>query len=169
METIVIYPGTFDPITNGHLDIIERALRIFDQVVVAVAMNLGKEPLFTGPERKEIIVEVTRHLPNVRVDSFDSLLVEYVRSQRTHVVLRGLRAISDFEYEFQMALMNRNLDEEIETIFMMPNPAYSYLSSRLVKDIAMHGGSVSAFVPPLVEKRLQEKLRSLDLNRRNNV
>jgi pantetheine-phosphate adenylyltransferase len=162
METIVIYPGTFDPITNGHLDIIERALQIFDRIVVAVAMNLGKEPLFTGPERKEIIEEVTRHLPNVRVDSFDSLLVDYVRSQKSHVVLRGLRAISDFEYEFQMALMNRNLDETVETIFMMPNQAYSYLSSRLVKDIAMHGGSVSAFVPPSVEKRLQEKLRSLD-------
>lgn len=163
METTVIYPGTFDPITNGHLDIIERALKIFDRIVVAVATNLGKDPLFSGPERKEIIEEVTHHLPKVQVDCFDSLLVDYVRSQKAHVVLRGLRAISDFEYEFQMALMNRNLDEEIETIFMMPNQAYSYLSSRLVKDIAMHGGSVSAFVPPLVERRLHEKLRGLNL------
>lgn len=167
METIVIYPGTFDPITNGHLDIIERALRIFDRIVVAVATSLEKDPLFSGPERKEIIREVTRHLPNVRVDSFDSLLVDYVRSQKAHVVLRGLRAISDFEYEFQMALMNRNLDEEIETIFMMPNQAYSYLSSRLVKDIAMHGGSVVSFVPSSVERRLHEKLRTLNLPQGN--
>jgi pantetheine-phosphate adenylyltransferase len=169
METTVIYPGSFDPITNGHLDIIERALRIFDRVVVAVAVNVGKEPLFPVTERQQLIREVTRHLPQVTVDSFDSLLVEYVRAQRTHMVLRGLRAISDFEYEFQMALMNRNLDEGIETIFMMPNQAYSYLSSRLVKDIALHGGSVSAFVPPLVEQRLQEKMRSLDSTRRDDI
>ncbi len=160
MEKSVIYPGTFDPITNGHLDIIQRALRIFDQVVVAVAVNSEKDPLFTGIERKEIIAEATRHLPNVQVDSFDSLLVDYVRGQKTNVVLRGLRAISDFEYEFQMALMNRKLDETVETVFMMPNQDYSYLSSRLVKDIAIHGGSVKAFVPPIVEKRLREKLAS---------
>lgn len=160
MEKSVIYPGTFDPITNGHLDIIQRALQIFDQVVVAVALNLEKDPLFTGPERKEIITEATRHLGNVRVDSFDSLLVDYVRAQKTNVVLRGLRAISDFEYEFQMALMNRKLDETIETVFMMPSQDYSYLSSRLVKEIAIRGGSIEAFVPPIVEKRLQEKLRS---------
>jgi len=160
MEKSVIYPGTFDPITNGHLDIIQRALQIFDQVVVAVALNLEKDPLFTGPERKEIITEATRHLGNVRVDSFESLLVDYVRAQKTNVVLRGLRAISDFEYEFQMALMNRKLDETIETVFMMPSQDYSYLSSRLVKEIAIRGGSIEAFVPPIVEKRLQEKLRS---------
>jgi pantetheine-phosphate adenylyltransferase len=160
MEKSVIYPGTFDPITNGHLDIIQRALQIFDQVVVAVALNLEKDPLFTGPERKEIITEATRHLGNVRVDSFDSLLVDYVRAQKTNVVLRGLRAISDFEYEFQMALMNRKLDETIETVFMMPSQDYSYLSSRLVKEIAIRGGSIEAFVPPIVEKWLQEKLRS---------
>ncbi|MDH7499155.1 MAG: pantetheine-phosphate adenylyltransferase [candidate division NC10 bacterium] len=168
METTIIYPGTFDPVTNGHLDIIERALKIFDRVIVAVAFNLGKDPLFSGRERKEMMEEVTRHLPRVQVDSFESLLVDYVRSQKAHVVLRGLRAISDFEYEFQMALMNRNLDEEIETIFMMPNQAYSYLSSRLVKDIAIHGGSVSSFVPLLVEKRLHEKLRSLHLYSRSD-
>jgi pantetheine-phosphate adenylyltransferase len=161
MEKAVIYPGTFDPVTNGHLDIIERALQIFDQVVVAVAVNLEKDPLFTGPERQEIIIEATRHLPNVRVDSFNSLLVEYVRRQETNVVLRGLRAISDFEYEFQMALMNRKLDEKIETVFMMPSQDYSYLSSGLVKNIAMHGGAIGAFVPAVVEKRLYEKLQSL--------
>ena len=166
MEKSVIYPGTFDPITNGHLDIIQRALRIFDQVVVAVAVNLEKDPLFTGSERKEIVVQATRHLRNVRVDSFDSLLVDYVRGQETNVVLRGLRAISDFEYEFQMVLMNRKLDETMETVFMMPSQDYSYLSSRLVKDIAIHGGPVEAFVPPNVEKRLREKLRSLNLNRK---
>ena len=163
MKKTVIYPGTFDPITNGHLDIIQRALRIFDQVVVAVAVNLQKDSLFTGVERKEIVAEATRHLRNVRVDSFDSLLVDYVRNQKTNVVLRGLRAISDFEYEFQMALMNRKLEEAVETVFMMPNQDYSYLSSRLVKDIAMHGGPVGTFVPPIVEKRLCEKLRSLNL------
>ena len=161
MEKAVIYPGTFDPITNGHLDIIERALRIFDQVVVAVAVNLEKDPLFTGAERKEIVKKATRHLPNVRVDSFDCLLVDYVRSQKTNVVLRGLRAISDFEYEFQITLMNRNIDETVETVFMMPDSAYSYLSSRIVKDIAIHGGSVTPFVPPIVEKLLHRKLRSL--------
>ena len=166
MEKSVIYPGTFDPITNGHLDIIQRALRIFDQVVVAVAVNSEKDPLFTGPERKEIILEATCHLPNVRVDSFDSLLVDYVRGQKTNVVLRGLRAISDFEYEFQMALMNRKLDETIETVFMMPSQDYSYLSSRLVKDIAIHGGPVEAFVPPIVKKRLREKLASLKMGER---
>jgi pantetheine-phosphate adenylyltransferase len=162
MKRTVIYPGTFDPITNGHLDIIERALWIFDQIVVAVAVNLEKDPLFTGIERQEIITEATSHLRNVRVDSFDSLLVDYVRRQETNVVLRGLRAISDFEYEFQMALMNRKLDEKIETVFMMPSQDYSYLSSRLVKDIAIHGGPIEAFVPPIVEKRLAEKLRSLN-------
>jgi len=166
MEKSVIYPGTFDPITNGHLDIIQRALRIFDQVVVAVAVNSEKDPLFTGPERKEIIAEATRHLLNVQVDSFDSLLVDYVRGQKTNVVLRGLRAISDFEYEFQMALMNRKLDETIETVFMMPSQDYSYLSSRLVKDIAIHGGPVEAFVPPIVEKRLREKLASSRMSER---
>lgn len=166
MEKSVIYPGTFDPITNGHLDIIQRALRIFDQVVVAVAVNSEKDPLFTGPERKEIIVEATRHLPNVQVDSFDSLLVDYVSGQKTNVVLRGLRAISDFEYEFQMALMNRKLDETIETVFMMPSQDYSYLSSRLVKDIAIHGGPVEAFVPRIVEKRLREKLANSRMSER---
>ena len=163
MKKTVIYPGTFDPITNGHLDIIQRALRIFDQVVVAVAVNSEKNPLFTGAERKEIVSQATSHLRNVRVDSFDSLLVDYVRNQKTNVVLRGLRAISDFEYEFQMALMNRKLEEAVETVFMMPNQDYSYLSSRLVKDIAIHGGPVGTFVPPIVEKRLCEKLRSLNL------
>jgi pantetheine-phosphate adenylyltransferase len=164
METKAIYPGTFDPITYGHLDLIERALRIFDQVVVAVARNLKKTPLFNASERLEMVRSVTSHLPNVTVDSFDTLLVEYVRNQKARVILRGLRAISDFEYEFQMALMNRTLDDEIETVFMMPNLAYSYLSSRLVKDIAMHGGSVSAFVPRVVDQRLKEKLAELQAN-----
>lgn len=167
MENRVIYPGTFDPITNGHLDIIERALRIFDHVIVAVAVNLQKGPLFSGQERKELIREATHHFKKVRVDSFEGLLVDYVRSQDTNLVLRGLRAISDFEFEFQMALMNRSIDEHIETVFMMPNQAYTYLSSGIVKDIAIHGGSVSGFVPAIVEKRLMEKLHSLGLPREN--
>jgi pantetheine-phosphate adenylyltransferase len=162
MKSTAIYPGTFDPITNGHLDIIERALRIFDQLIVAIAINSDKVPLFSGPERREMVQEATRHLRAVHVDLFDCLLVDYVRGQKTNIVLRGLRAISDFEYEFQMALMNRSLDDSIETIFMMPNQSYSYLSSRLVKDIAVHGGAIGAFVPQTVEQRLRDKFRDLD-------
>jgi len=161
MKRIAVYPGTFDPFTNGHIDIVERGLRIFDELVVAVAANPHKSPLFTVEERKEIIRDAIKDMPNVRVDSFDDLLVEYVRNQKANVVIRGLRAISDFEYEFQMALMNRKICEEVETVFLMPNQAYSYLSSRIVKEIALLGGSVSGLVPPLAEKMLRERCQAL--------
>ncbi len=152
-----IYPGSFDPITNGHLDLIERAARLFDEVIVAVLINPAKTPLFTVEERVEMIREVIRS-PQVRVDTFDGLLVEYARRVGAQVIIRGIRAISDYEYEFQMALMNRRLDPTIETIFMMPAEPYTYLSSRLVKEVCALGGDVAGVVPPGVERRMREKL-----------
>ncbi|GBC77877.1 Phosphopantetheine adenylyltransferase [bacterium HR08] len=152
-----IYPGSFDPLTNGHLDLIERATRLFDEVIVAVLVNPAKTPLFTVQERVEMIREVVRS-PQVRVDTFDGLLVEYARKVQARVIIRGIRAISDYEYEFQMALMNRRLDPTIETIFMMPAEPYTYLSSRLVKEVCALGGDISGVVPPLVERKMREKL-----------
>jgi len=152
-----IYPGSFDPITNGHLDLIERAARLFDEVIVAVLINPAKTPLFTVQERVEMIREVIRS-PQVRVDTFDGLLVEYARKVGAQVIIRGIRAISDYEYEFQMALMNRRLDPTIETIFMMPAEPYTYLSSRLVKEVCALGGNIAGVVPPGVERRMREKL-----------
>ncbi len=160
----VIYPGSFDPITNGHLDVIQRASRLFDQVVVAVAHNGGKQPLFTPAERKTLIGQSTGGLNNVSVDIFEGLLVEYVEQQSGHAVIRGLRALSDFEYEFQMALMNRKLNEQVETLFMMPRASYSFLSSHLVKEIATLGGDVSAFVTPEVRAALSERLGQVGAN-----
>ena len=160
----VIYPGSFDPITNGHLDVIHRASRLFDQVVVAVARNGGKQPLFTPAERKTLIEHSTGGLDNVSVDIFEGLLVEYVEQQSGHAVIRGLRALSDFEYEFQMALMNRKLNEQVETLFMMPRASYSFLSSHLVKEIATLGGDVSAFVTPKVQAALSERLGQVGAN-----
>ena len=160
----VIYPGSFDPITNGHLDVIQRAARLFDQVVVAVARNGGKQPLFTPAERKTLIEQSTGGLDNVSVDIFEGLLVEYVEQQSGHAVIRGLRALSDFEYEFQMALMNRKLNEQVETLFMMPRASYSFLSSHLVKEIATLGGDVSAFVTPEVRAALSERLGQVGAN-----
>jgi pantetheine-phosphate adenylyltransferase len=156
----VIYPGSFDPLTNGHLDVIRRAARLFDRVVVAVAENDSKHPLFTLAERTALVARTVRTLPKVETDAFDGLLVEYAARRKACAVIRGLRAVSDFEFEFQLALMNRKLNENIETIFMMPKDTYTFLSSRIVKEIARLGGDVSAFVPPHVQKALAKKLRA---------
>ena len=155
----VIYPGSFDPFTNGHLDVVERAAKLFDRVIVAVAQNTDKQTLFTQAERKRQIDTVLADLPNVEVTEFKGLLVEFAKAQKAQAIIRGLRAVSDFEFEFQLALMNRKLEEEIETIFMMPREAYTFLSSKLVKEIAQLGGDVSAFVPANVEQALQGKLK----------
>ena len=156
-----IYPGSFDPVTNGHLDLIHRGAKIFDELVVAILRNPEKDPLFSVPERREMLEEMTRDLPNVRVDEFQGLLVEYARTRSAAAVLRGIRAISDYEYELQMALMNRKLDPGLETIFMMPAEKYSYLSSRLVREVARLGGSVEGLVPPMVAERLQLKVNGV--------
>ena len=161
MRTVAVYPGSFDPITNGHLDVIQRAARMFDKVIVAVAHDTEKTPMFDVPERLALIHPVVRRLRNVAVEDFAGLLVSYIRRRRATVVIRGLRAISDFEFEFQMALMNRKLAPEIETIFLMPKDEYTFISSRLVKEIAHLGGNVSAFVPPNVQKALNHKLTAL--------
>ncbi len=159
MKTITaIYPGSFDPVTNGHLDLIDRGTKIFDHLIVAVLRNPEKDPLFSLQERLEMLREVTRPWANVEVDVFDGLLVDYVRRRKATVILRGIRAISDYEYELQMALMNRKLEPQIETVFMMPAEAYSYLSSRLVREIALLGGSIQGLVPPVVEHRLRTKV-----------
>lgn len=154
-----IYPGTFDPVTYGHIDLIERALCIFDEVIVAVAQNPEKKPLFTMEERLGLLRKVLGRKRGVYLDSFDGLLVDYVRRKKSRVIIRGLRALSDFEFEFQMALSNRKLAPSIETIFLMPHESYAYLSSRLIKEIAAMGGEVKAFVPPLVARALVEKLK----------
>ena len=154
-----VYPGSFDPVTYGHLDLIERGLRIFDTVTVAIAKEAGKHPLFSVAERLEMMREATRALKGVEVEPFEGLFVDYVEKKKVSVVIRGLRMISDFEYEFQMALTNRKLNDRIETIFLMPSENYAYLSSRLIKEAAGLGGRVSYFVPPFVEKRLKAKLR----------
>jgi pantetheine-phosphate adenylyltransferase len=155
----VIYPGSFDPLTNGHLDVLERAARLFDRVIVAVAPNEGKQPLFTIAERTQLVKVVAREFANVEVDRFHGLLVEYVVRREACAVIRGLRAVSDFEFEFQLALMNRKLNPKVETIFMMPKATYTFLSSRLVKEIARLGGDVSQFVPPHVAAALKRKLK----------
>ncbi|MCU1285290.1 MAG: Phosphopantetheine adenylyltransferase [Acidobacteriales bacterium] len=153
-----IYPGSFDPLTNGHLDLIERGSKIFGELVVAILRNSEKAPLFSVEERMEMLKATTKSLGNVRVDTFEGLLVDYVAKQEASVVLRGIRAISDYEYELQMALMNRKLSPNIETVFMMPADTYSYLSSRLVKEVFQLGGSVRGLVPEIVEERLREKV-----------
>jgi pantetheine-phosphate adenylyltransferase len=157
MPNLAIYPGTFDPITNGHLDLIERGLRIFDHIIVAVAEGSYKKTLFTVEERLEMMRVALANQPNVTVASFPGLLVEYVKSQQGAVVLRGLRAITDFEYEFQMAMMNRRLDPEIETCFLMTGMRWVFLSSSILKEAAMHGGNIEGMVPELVHKKLREK------------
>jgi pantetheine-phosphate adenylyltransferase len=153
----VIYPGSFDPLTNGHLDLIQRAARLFDRVLVAVADNDTKSPLFTVDERMELVARSIREMKNVKAERLKGLLAHYVVRRRGQAVLRGLRAVSDFEFEFQLALMNRKLDERVETIFMMPRESYVFLSSRVVKEIARLGGDVSAFVPAHVRKALSGK------------
>jgi pantetheine-phosphate adenylyltransferase len=155
-----IYPGSFDPLTNGHLDVVQRAAKLFDRVIVAVAKNESKHALFTQAERVTLVKKAVAGLPNVETDSFDGLLVEYVASKKARAVVRGLRAVSDFEFEFQLALMNRKLDENIETIFMMPKDTYTFLSSRIVKEIARLGGDISQFVPPNVQAALVKKLKT---------
>ena len=154
-----IYPGSFDPLTNGHLDVIQRAAKLFDRVIVAVAKNDSKRPQFTLTERLALVKTAVRHLPHVEADSFDGLLIEYVAQQKAQAVVRGLRAVSDFEFEFQLALMNRKLNDNFETIFMMPKDTYTFLSSRIVKEIAKLGGDVSSFVPPHVQTALIKKLK----------
>jgi len=156
-KSLAVYPGSFDPITNGHLDIIERGLSVFDEVVIAILVNQEKTPLFTIEERVELVREAYAGNPRVRVDTFSGLLVDYAVQAGASVIVRGLRAISDFEFEFQMALMNRRLNPRIETVFMMPAEGYSYVSSRLVKEVFTLGGSVKDLVPPVVERRLREK------------
>jgi pantetheine-phosphate adenylyltransferase len=156
-EVIAIYPGSFDPLTNGHVDIIERGSKLFDKIVVSILVNLEKSPLFTVPERVEIARKVFSTYSNVEVDTFDGLLVDYARSRRASAIVRGLRAVSDFEYEMQMALMNRRLNPDVETVFMMPAEPYTYVSSRLVKEVVALGGSVTGLVPTVVEDRLREK------------
>jgi pantetheine-phosphate adenylyltransferase len=152
-----VYPGSFDPITNGHLDVIQRAARLFDRVIVAVAINDSKSPLFTMHQRKELTIRSVEHLPNVEVDTFTGLLVDYVASKGGEAVIRGLRAVSDFEFEFQLALMNRKLSDRVETIFMMPKESYTFISSRMIKEVARLGGDVSSFVPPHVQSALKNK------------
>ena len=152
-----IYPGSFDPITNGHLDVIERARKLFDEVTVAVAHNDEKQALFTLQERLDLLEKTAGKIGNVKIAQFEGLLVEFATAQKANAVIRGLRAVSDFEFEFQMALMNRKLEGSVETIFLMPKEEYTYLSSRLVKEIARLGGDVSKFVPSAVAKALQRK------------
>jgi len=158
MSTLAVYPGSFDPLTNGHVDIIARGVRLFDRIVVAIAVNAEKAPLFTMDERVEIARAVFREHRTVEVDTFDGLLVDYVAHRRADVIVRGLRAVSDYEFEFQMALMNRRLNATIETVFMMPAEQYTYISSRLIKEVFALGGRVHGLVPELVEARLREKV-----------
>ncbi len=156
-DVIAIYPGSFDPLTNGHVDIIRRGARLFDRIVVGVLLNIEKAPLFTVAERVALARDVFRETANVEVDTFDGLLVDYARRKRATVIVRGLRAISDFEYEMQMALMNRRLNPEVETVFMMPAEPYTYVSSRLVKEVVALGGSVTGLVPAVIEDSLRDK------------
>ncbi|HEX7139426.1 MAG TPA: pantetheine-phosphate adenylyltransferase [Vicinamibacterales bacterium] len=158
MSTLAIYPGSFDPLTNGHVDIILRGARLFDRIVVAMLVNAEKSPFFTMEERVDIAREVFKAQPNVEIATFDGLLVDYVERRQAQVIVRGLRAISDFEFEFQMALMNRRLNSRIETIFMMPAAQYTFISSRLIKEVFALGGRVHGLVPELVEARLRDKV-----------
>lgn len=158
---IGVYPGTFDPVTHGHTDIITRSLRVFDKVIVAVAPNPAKHPLFNLAERLEMVALVMKDLGQVEVTTFEGLLVDYVERTGAHAIIRGLRAISDFEHEFQMALINRKLAKHVETVFLMPSEEYSYLSSSIIKDVAHHGGCLTEFLHPEVARRLQERIWSL--------
>jgi pantetheine-phosphate adenylyltransferase len=154
---LAVYPGSFDPLTNGHVDIIERGKRLFDKIVVAILVNVEKSPLFSMQERVDILREVFKGQSNVEVDTFEGLLVDYVARRKADVIVRGLRAVSDFETEFQMALMNRRLSPNIETVFMMPAEKYTYISSRLIKEVFTLGGQVNGLVPEIVEMKLKEK------------
>ena len=154
---LALFPGSFDPLTNGHVDIVLRSAHLFERVLIAVLVNPDKQPLFTPDERVEIIRQVFREYPNVEVDTFGGLLVDYARGKRASAIVRGLRAVSDFEYEFQMALMNRHLEPTLEAVFMMPAEQYTYLSSRLIKEVFSLGGEVRGLVPPIVEERMRKK------------
>lgn len=158
MSTLAVFPGSFDPLTNGHVDIILRGTRLFDRIIVAMLVNAEKAPLFSVDERVEIARTVFKDVPNVEVDTFDGLLVDYMERRQAHVIVRGLRAVADFEFEFQMALMNRRLNAKVETVFMMPAEQYTYISSRLIKEVFALGGQVSGLVPDMVEARLRQKL-----------
>src|SRR2546428_462619 len=156
---IGVYPGTFDPVTNGHVDLVTRSLRLFDKVYVAVALNPQKHPVFELNERVEMVRAVTKQLPHVEVEPFHGLLVEFVRKRGAHAIIRGLRAVSDFEFELQMALMNRNLDQSVETVFLMPSQEYIYLTSTIIKEVARLGGDLAGLVHPEIARRLGERLR----------
>jgi pantetheine-phosphate adenylyltransferase len=162
MKKIAIYPGTFDPITNGHLDLVERALRIFDEVIIAVAPSQRKQPLFTIEERLKLIKSAIKGFERVKVEAFNGLLVEYVKERKGIAILRGLRAVSDFEYELQMAHMNRRLDTNVETVCMMPSEEYSFLTSSMVKEVASFGGAIKGLVPEEVEIALKEKFKIVE-------
>ncbi len=157
MKHIAVYPGTFDPVTNGHIDLVERSLRIFGEVIVAVAENPKKQPLFTLDERIAMLKKVTRRYKHVSIEGFDGLLVDYVRKKKAVAIIRGLRAVSDFEYEMQMALMNRRLDSNIETVFLMPNVEYSFITSTIVKEAASYGGDITSLAPSVVVEKLKKK------------
>ncbi len=161
MPDIAVYPGSFDPITNGHLDLIQRALRVFDHIVVAVATNAFKQSLFTIEERMEMIRESLKDYPQITIDSFEGLLVNYAKRQKARAVLRGLRAVTDFEYEFQLAMMNRRLEPEVETVFLMTGLRWVFLSSSILKEAAVHGGNIEGLVPEIVLQKLREKFGQL--------
>jgi pantetheine-phosphate adenylyltransferase len=157
MKHVAVYPGTFDPVTKGHVDLVERSLSIFDELIVAIAANPKKEPLFTLDERIDMFTRVTDRFERVEIEGFDGLLVDYVKQKKAVGIIRGLRAVSDFEYEMQMALMNRRLDNTIETVFLMPNEEYSFITSTIVKEAASYGGDVSSLVPKIVVDKLKRK------------
>jgi len=159
ISVIAVYPGSFDPVTNGHLDLIERGSKIFERLYVAVLRNQDKDPMFEIDERLDMLRQATSAWPNVEIDAFNGLLADYARDKQARVILRGIRAVSDYEYELQMALMNRKLEPQVETVFMLPAEAYSFLSSRLVREVARFGGSLRGLVPPAVEERLRKKFR----------
>ena len=159
-----IYPGSFDPLTNGHLDLIERGSKIFDELIVAILRNAEKDPLFTIAERREMLEQMVRRFDNVRVDTFEGLLADYAMQKGAKAVLRGIRAISDYEFELQMALMNRKMEPRVETVFMMPAEQYSYLSSRIVREIAKLGGPLNGLVPAMVEERVRERIAHRQLS-----
>ncbi len=157
MKHVAVYPGTFDPVTKGHVDLVERSLSIFDEIIVAIAANPRKEPLFTLDERIDMFAKVTDQFERMKIEGFDGLLVDYVKEKKAVGIIRGLRAVSDFEYEMQMALMNRRLDHTIETVFLMPNEEYSFITSTIVKEAASYGGDVSSLVPKIVVEKLKKK------------
>ena len=163
MQKIAIYPGSFDPVTNGHLDIVERGLKLFDKIIVAILTNPGKKFLFPLEERQAMLEESMKDFSNVEIDTFDGLTVDYANQRKAQGILRGLRALSDFEYEFQMALMNRRLNREVQTVFLMTGLRWIYTSSSIIKQAAQFGGSIKGMVPPLVEKKIKEKYRQISV------